>query len=46
MIAIEFEGHGIGRLVVPLVSRQARKQLPRNERRLKEILERQSGREE
>jgi uncharacterized protein YndB with AHSA1/START domain len=43
-IAIEFEGHGLGKLLVPLVSRQARKQLPRNERKLKELLERQSGR--
>jgi hypothetical protein len=42
-IAIEFEGHGIGKLLVPLVSRQARKQLPRNEQQLKEILERQSS---
>jgi uncharacterized protein YndB with AHSA1/START domain len=42
-IAMEFEGHGIGKLLVPLVSRQARKQLPRNERKLKEILERQPG---
>jgi hypothetical protein len=39
-IAIEFEGHGIGRLLVPLLSRPARKQLPKNEQRLKEILER------
>jgi hypothetical protein len=40
-IALEFEGHGIGRLLVPLViRRQARKQLPRNEQRLKELLER------
>jgi uncharacterized protein YndB with AHSA1/START domain len=43
-IAIEFEGHGLGKLLVPLVSRQARKQLPRNEQQLKEILERQSSR--
>jgi Polyketide cyclase / dehydrase and lipid transport len=43
-IALEFEGNGIGRLLVPLVSRQARKQLPRNEQKLKEILERQFGR--
>jgi hypothetical protein len=43
-IAIEFEGHGLGKLLVPFVSRQARKQLPRNERKLKELLERQSGR--
>ncbi len=40
-IALEFEGHGIGRLLVPLVvRRQARKQLPRNTARLKELLER------
>jgi hypothetical protein len=39
-IALEFEGHGIGRLLVPLVvRRQARRQLPRNEQRLKEVLE-------
>jgi uncharacterized protein YndB with AHSA1/START domain len=43
-IALEFEGNGIARLLVPLVSRQARKQLPKNEQMLKEILERQSGR--
>jgi uncharacterized protein YndB with AHSA1/START domain len=40
-IALEFEGHGIGRLLVPLVvRRQARRQLPRNEEKLKELLER------
>jgi uncharacterized protein YndB with AHSA1/START domain len=40
-IALEFEGHGIGRLLIPLfVRRQTRKQLPRNEQKLKEILER------
>jgi uncharacterized protein YndB with AHSA1/START domain len=40
-ISLEFEGHGIGRLLVPLViRRQARRQLPRNEQRLKEALER------
>jgi hypothetical protein len=38
-IALEFEGHGIGKLLVPLVSRQARRQLPRNELTLEEILE-------
>jgi uncharacterized protein YndB with AHSA1/START domain len=43
-IALEFEGHGIGKLLVPLVSRQARRQLPRNEQQLKEILERHSRR--
>ena len=43
-IAIEFEGHGIGKMLVPLVSRQARKQLPRNEQKLREILERSASR--
>lgn len=40
-IALEFEAHGIGRLLVPLVvRRQARRQLPRNAQQLKEVLER------
>lgn len=40
-ISLDFEGHGIGGLLVPLViRRQARKQLPRNGQRLKELLER------
>jgi hypothetical protein len=40
-IALEFAGHGIGRLLVPLVvRRQARRQLPRNAQKLKEVLER------
>jgi uncharacterized protein YndB with AHSA1/START domain len=39
-IALEFEGHGIGKLLVPLVVRpQARRQLPRNEQELKNRLE-------
>jgi carbon monoxide dehydrogenase subunit G len=42
-IALEFEGHGIGKLLVPLVIHpQARRQLPKNEQRLKERLERES----
>lgn len=42
-IALWFEGHGIGRLLVPLVlRRQARRQLPQNEQRLKEVLERRA----
>lgn len=41
-IALDFEAQGIGRLLLPLVRRQARKQLPENERRLKEVLERDS----
>jgi hypothetical protein len=40
-ITLEFEGHGIGKLLIPLViRRQARKQLPQNTARLKEVLER------
>jgi uncharacterized protein YndB with AHSA1/START domain len=40
-ITLEFEGHGVGKLLVPLViRRQARKQLPRNQERLRERLER------
>jgi uncharacterized protein YndB with AHSA1/START domain len=40
-IALEFEGHGIGKLLVPLfIRRQARKQPPRDEQKLKELLER------
>jgi hypothetical protein len=40
-MALEFEGRGIGRLLVPLVvRRQARRQLPKNEQKLKEALER------
>jgi uncharacterized protein YndB with AHSA1/START domain len=42
-ITLDFEGHGPGRLLLPLVRRQARRQLPANERRLKQILERESG---
>ena len=40
-IELDFEGHGIGKLLVPLVvRRQARRQLPKNEQKLKEVLER------
>jgi len=40
-ITLDFEGHGIGKLLIPLViRRQARKQLPQNTARLKEVLER------
>ncbi len=39
-IELDFEGHGIGRLLVPLVvHRQARTQMPANMQRLKERLE-------
>lgn len=40
-ISLDFEGHGIGKLLVPLmVRRQAEKEMPANMRRLKEQLER------
>jgi uncharacterized protein YndB with AHSA1/START domain len=39
-IELDFEGHGIGKLLVPLVvRRQAKDELPRNARNLKERLE-------
>jgi uncharacterized protein YndB with AHSA1/START domain len=38
-IALEFEGHGIGKLLVPLIRSQSRKQLAKDEERLKELLE-------
>jgi uncharacterized protein YndB with AHSA1/START domain len=42
-IKLDFEGHGIGKLLVPLVvRRQAASEMPRNQRKLKERLE--SGR--
>jgi uncharacterized protein YndB with AHSA1/START domain len=40
-LEIDFEGHGLGKLLVPLVVRpQLRKELPRDEQLLKERLER------
>lgn len=39
-VELDFEGHGIGKLLVPLVvRRQAQKELPRNHQKLKERLE-------
>jgi len=39
-IDLDFEGHGLGRLLVPLVVRpRARKEMPRDELKLKELLE-------
>jgi hypothetical protein len=39
-IALDFEGHGIGRLLVPLmVTREARREMPVNVATLKERLE-------
>jgi uncharacterized protein YndB with AHSA1/START domain len=40
-ISLDFHGHGVGLLLVPLViQRQARRQLPRNLQKLKAVLER------
>jgi uncharacterized protein YndB with AHSA1/START domain len=39
-VELDFEGHGIGKLLVPLVvRRQAQRELPRNQQKLKERLE-------
>lgn len=39
-ISLDFEGHGVGKLLVPLVvRRQARAEVPRNQQKLKERLE-------
>lgn len=38
---LDFEGHGFGKLLLPLVRRQARKELPRNHENLQ--LRRESG---
>jgi hypothetical protein len=40
-IEFDFEGHGLGKLLVPLVVRkQAQKEVPRNQQNLKQRLER------
>jgi hypothetical protein len=37
---IDFEGHGLGgRVLVPLAKSQARKQIPKDQARMKELLE-------
>jgi uncharacterized membrane protein len=38
-IELDFEGHGFGKLLRPLVIRQVRKQVPKDQQRLKERLE-------
>lgn len=38
-LALDFEGHGFGKLLVPLVRSQSRKQVPKDQQRLKERLE-------
>jgi hypothetical protein len=38
-IELDFEGHGIGKLFAPIARKQASKQVPKNQARLKEKLE-------
>ena len=38
-LELDFEGHGIGKLLLPLVRRDAAKQVPKDQARLKERLE-------
>jgi hypothetical protein len=38
-LELDFEGHGIGKLMVPLVRRDASKHVPANQAKLKERLE-------
>jgi polyketide cyclase/dehydrase/lipid transport protein len=38
-LVLDFEGHGFGKLLVPLARSQARKQVPKDQQRLKERLE-------
>ncbi len=39
-VELNLEGHGVGVLVAPFARRQARAQVPRDQTKLKEILER------
>jgi uncharacterized membrane protein len=38
-VELDLEGHGFGKLLVPLARRQAAKQVPKDQQRLKELLE-------
>jgi uncharacterized membrane protein len=38
-VELDFEGHGFGKLLLPLARRQAAKQVPKDQQRLKERLE-------
>ncbi len=42
-IELDFTGHGIGKLLLPLARSQARKQVPKDQQRLKERLEGDAG---
>jgi uncharacterized protein YndB with AHSA1/START domain len=41
-MAVEFQGHGIGRLFAPFLAHRQVKELPRAQRRLKDLLEAES----
>jgi uncharacterized membrane protein len=43
LLQLDFEGHGLGKLLLPLVRSQARKQVPQDQQRLKARLEAQPG---
>jgi len=38
-VAVDFEGHGMGKLMARMARGQARKQIPKDQARLKERLE-------
>jgi uncharacterized membrane protein len=38
-LELELEGHGLGKLIAPLARRDAQKQIPQDQARLKELLE-------
>jgi hypothetical protein len=38
-LVLDFEGHGLGKLLLPLARSQSRKQVPKDQQRLKERLE-------
>jgi uncharacterized membrane protein len=42
-LEFDFEGHGIGKLLVPLAAMNARKEIPKTQTRLKERLERETA---
>jgi GNAT superfamily N-acetyltransferase len=38
-VSLDLQGHGLGKLLLPFVKAQARKQIPADQARLKEVLE-------
>jgi uncharacterized protein YndB with AHSA1/START domain len=42
-LELDFEGHGLGKLLLPLVRRQARKEVPQDQQQLKQRLEATEG---